>query len=60
MKANDQIATEYIQELEADNDNMRFDLHAAEEEIKALNLELELMRIELRRMFDDRNYSLAM
>ena len=43
MKANDQVTTEYIQELEADNDNLRFDLDAAEEEIKSLRLELQLM-----------------
>ena len=43
MKANDQVTTEYIQELEADNDNMRFDLDDAEEEIKSLRLELQLM-----------------
>ena len=49
MKINDQVTTEYIQELEADNDNLRFDLDAAEEEIKSL-------RLELRLMFNDRTY----
>ena len=43
MKANDQVTTEYIQELEADNDNLRFDLDDAEETIKSLRLELQLM-----------------
>ena len=43
MKINDQVTTEYIQELEADNDNLRFDLDAVEEENKSLRLEMTLM-----------------
>jgi hypothetical protein len=50
MKANDQVTPEYIQELEADNDNfqidndsLRIDNQEQAEEIKSLRLELQLM-----------------
>ena len=43
MRVNDENTQDYIIELEADNDNLRFDLDDAEETIKSLRLELQLM-----------------
>ena len=43
MRKNDEATKDYIQELEADRDNLRFDLEASEEENKSLRLELALM-----------------
>ena len=44
MRANDQVTTEYIQTLETDNDHLRAELIAKEQEILSLRQYIEILQ----------------
>lgn len=50
MRVNDEVTADYILDLETDNDHLRV-------ENDELQKELEGLKAEIRRLFDDRNYS---
>lgn len=60
MRVNDEKTRDYLQELEADNDNLRFEGHAKDEVIKAQDLEIRLLGAYIRDLLNDRTFDIAL
>jgi len=56
MRANDQVTTDYILEVETDNDHLRVDIVVLELANEELQEKYDSLRIEYERMISDRNY----